>query len=242
MGPKSKIEWTEATWNPSTGCTKVSAGCKNCYAERTAVRLKLAGAPKYRRGFEFTIHPDALDIPMRWKRSRLIFVNSMSDLFHEEMPDTFLADIFDVTEQADWHIYQILTKRPERMLEFTVEHGRIPNHVWAGVTVEEAAYKNRIDVLRKVPCKIRFVSFEPLIGPVGKLDLSTISWGIVGGESGPNHRPMRAEWAGHIRDECLAQNVAFFFKQWGGAHPKSGGRILDGRIWDEYPAMPLPKR
>jgi protein gp37 len=169
----------------------------------------------------------------------MIFVNSMSDLFHEEMPDAFLADIFDVMKRADWHVYQVLTKRPQRMLEFVLKCGRVPDHIWMGVTVEEAAFKNRVDVLRTLPCKVRFVSFEPLIDSVGQLDLSGIAWVIVGGESGPYHRPMNPEWVREIRDQCQAQGVPFFFKQWGGLRPKSGGRLLDGRVWDEYPALSI---
>jgi len=240
MGLKSKIEWTESTWNPSTGCSKVSAGCKNCYAERTAVRLKQAGAPKYRNGFEFTIHLDALPIPTKWKRPRLIFVDSMSDLFHEEMRTTFLLEVFDIMELADWHIYQILTKRPQRMLAFTEQyvrdHGPIPDYVWMGVTVEDASCKHRIDLLRQVPVRVRFISFEPLLGAVAPLDLSGISWAIVGGESGPGFRYMDPDWARDIRDQCIAQGVPFFFKQWSGYVPKVLGRELDGKIWNEYPA------
>jgi len=239
---KTQIEWTDSTWNPSTGCTKISSGCKNCYAERLCQRLRKMGSPKYANGFKFAIHPEELKRPLQWRRPRMVFVNSMSDLFHEEMPDGFLADAFDVMEQADWHAYQILTKRPQRMADFIREYGRVPDHVWMGVTVEEAAFKNRIDVLRKLPCRIRFVSFEPLIGSVGQLDLSGISWGIVGGESGCNRRPMRAEWAREIRNQAVAQHVAFFFKQWGGVTAKSGGRVLDGRVWDEYPAVFMPER
>lgn len=235
MGDKSAIEWTDASWNPSTGCSKVSPGCKNCYAERLSGRLKAMGNPKYKTGFQFTLHKDALDLPLKWKQSRKIFVNSMSDLFHEEMPDDFLMECFDVMRKADWHIYQILTKRPERMLSFTKKLRRIPNHIWLGTSVEMDIYKTRIDVLRKVPCKIKFVSFEPLLGPVGKVNLKGISWAIVGGESGPNFRRVEEKWVKEIRGQCNIQDVAFFFKQWGGARPKSGGRLLDGREWNEYP-------
>jgi len=241
MGPKSKIEWTEATWNPSTGCTKVSAGCKNCYAERTAVRLKLAGGPKYRHGFQFTIHPDALDIPIKWKRPRLIFVNSMSDLFHEDMPVHFLDSCFSVMEKADWHIYQILTKRPERMFQYVSAHYGFrvgvsaPAHIWFGVSVEDASVKGRIRVLRQMPVSVRFVSCEPLLGPLWPLNLSGIHWVIVGGESGPAFRPMDPGWAREIRDQCVGQGVPFFFKQWSGFAPKALGRELDGKIWNDYP-------
>jgi len=239
---ETQIEWTDSTWNPSTGCTKVSSGCKNCYAERLSARLRKMGLRKYVNGFTFMIHSEELKTPLEWRKSRMIFVNSMSDLFHEEMPDSFLEEVFNVMEQADWHIYQILTKRPQRMLDFTVKYGQVPDHVWMGVTVEEAAFRNRIAVLRKVPCKIRFISFEPLVGPVRKLDLSGISWAIAGGESGPNHRPVKAEWVREVRDQSVEQGLAFFFKQWGGPRAKSGGRELDGRIWDEYPPSTSDKQ
>lgn len=235
MGDKSAIEWTDASWNPSTGCSKVSPGCRNCYAERLSARLKMMGNPKYTKGFKFTLHEDALDVPLKWKQPRKIFVNSMSDLFHERMPNEFLERCFDVMKKADWHIYQILTKRPERMQEFIENHGKMPDHIWLGTSVELDIYKSRIDILRKVRCHTRFVSFEPLLGPLGKLDLEGISWAIVGGESGPQHRPAQAEWIREIRKQCKQQRVAFFFKQWGGVRPKSGGRTLDGREWNEYP-------
>lgn len=248
MADKSRIEWTDATWNPATGCDKVSPGCKNCYAERLALRLQKMGNPKYMKGFEFTLHEDAIDLPLKWKAPRKIFVNSMSDLFHEKMPADFLFRVLDAMLQADWHIYQILTKRPERMLEMTEKYLRckgiqtFPEHIWFGVSVELPMYKSRIDILRKVSCKIRFISFEPLLGPMGELDLSGIFWAIVGGESGPNHRPIRAEWVREIRDQCIKQKVAFFFKQWGGITHSSGGRLLDGREWNEYPNFLLLKR
>lgn len=237
MGDKSAIEWTNATWNPSTGCSKVSPGCKNCYAESFALRLKRMGNPKYKKGFQFVLHEDALDIPLKWKTPKKIFVNSMSDLFHESMPDDFLERCFDIMINADWHIYQILTKRPERMLAFTKRYNKIPDHIWLGTSVELALYKPRIDMLRKVHCEVRFVSFEPLLGPMGKLDLKGIAWAIVGGESGNNHRPVKIEWIREIRDQCIKQHVAFFFKQWGGITSKSGGRMLDGREWSEYPTQ-----
>jgi protein gp37 len=209
------------------------------------VRLKLAGAPKYQDGFQFTIHPDALDIPIRWKRSRLIFVNSMSDLFHEEMPTRFLLKVFDSMKAADWHIYQILTKRPQRMLAFTQQyvkdHGPIPDYVWMGVTVEDASCKPRIDLLRQVPVRVRFTSCEPLLSALAPLDLSGISWVIVGGESGPNFRPMNPDWPREVRDECVRQKVPFFFKQWSAVRPKALGRELDEKIWNEYPAGALER-
>jgi protein gp37 len=237
MGDKSPIQWTDATWNPSTGCSKVSPGCKNCYAERLSSRLQKMGNKKYKKGFSFTLHKSAIELPLKWKRSRKIFVNSMSDLFHESMPTDFLTNCFEVMEKANWHVFQILTKRPERMLSFVEDYGEVPDHVWLGTSVELAMYKSRIETLRKVPVNIRFISFEPLLGPIGAVDLSGISWAIVGGESGPNHRPIDPEWAQEIRDACKAQAVAFFFKQWGGRTPKSGGRVLDGKEWNEYPLV-----
>lgn len=237
LGDNSSIEWTDASWNPATGCTKVSPGCKNCYADRLAHRLQLMGNPKYKNGFRFTLQPSALELPLAWKEPRKIFVNSMSDLFHERMPYSYLVKCFDIMKRANWHIYQILTKRPERMQEFVEAYGDIPDHVWLGTSVEMSLYKKRIDVLRNIDVKIRFISFEPLLGPIGKVNLSGISWVIVGGESGPNHRPIEKDWVRELRDTCKDQKVAFFFKQWGGFTPKAGGRTLDGRTWDEYPTI-----
>lgn len=238
MGDKSAIQWTDATWNPSTGCSKVSPGCRNCYAERLSSRLKRMGNPKYRSGFRFTLHPDALDVPLKWKKPRKIFVNSMSDLFHESMPDEYLVKCFEIMEKADWHIYQVLTKRPERMLAFTKKYGKVSDHIWLGTSVELDLYKKRIDILRKVPSRIRFVSFEPLLGPIGEVNLKGISWAIVGGESGPYFRDVKMGWIKEIQEQCAQQNVAFFFKQWGGKTPKARGRLLDGKEWNEYPSMP----
>ncbi len=235
MGDRTGIQWTDATWNPTTGCSKVSPGCKNCYAERFAFRLQKMGNPKYKNGFEFTSHPEALDLPLTWKTPRKVFVDSMSDLFHESMPRGFLKRCFDVMARADWHVYQILTKRPGRMLDFVQSYGYVPDHIWLGTSVELSMYKHRMDTLRNIPVRIRFVSFEPLLGPLGKLDLRGISWAIVGGESGPGHRPVNAEWIREIRQQCKQQAVALFFKQWGGRTPKSGGRLLDGREWNDYP-------
>jgi protein gp37 len=237
MGDKSQIQWTDATWNPSTGCSKVSPGCKNCYAERLATRLQKMGNPKYRRGFRFTLHRKALELPLSWKRPRKIFVNSMSDLFHESMPDDFLAKCFDTMLKADWHVYQILTKRPDKMLSFVRSFGTIPEHIWLGTSVELGMYKARIDTLRKIPVTVRFISFEPLLGPLGELNLEGVSWAIVGGESGPNHRPIDAEWVRGIQRQCEKQGTAFFFKQWGGKTAKSGGRVLDGQEWNGYPVQ-----
>lgn len=240
MGDRSTIEWTDATWNPTTGCSKVSPGCKNCYAERLSGRLKRMGNPKYKNGFKFTLHPDSLDLPLKWKEPRKIFVNSMSDLFHESMPERYLEMCFDLMKLADWHIFQVLTKRPMRMLQFTKKYGEIPSHIWLGTSVELPLYKHRIDTLRKVDVGVRFISFEPLLGSLGQLDLRGISWAITGGESGPNHRPFKADWVREIRDQCVRQDVSFFFKQWGGITPKAGGRELDGREWNEYPSSIEP--
>ncbi len=198
------------------------------------------GNPKYKNEFDFTLQPSALDLPFKWKQPRKIFVNSMSDLFHELMPDYYLEQCFEIMSQADRHVYQILTKRPERMLRFARRYGSIPDHIWLGTSVEMAMYNRRIELLRQIDVKIRFISFEPLIGPIGKVNLNGISWAIAGGESGPNHRPVKVEWLRELRDQCVAQNVAFFFKQWGGPTPKSGGRRLDGKFWNEYPRF-VPK-
>jgi protein gp37 len=197
------------------------------------------GNPKYKNGFQFTLHHNALTLPLNWRRPRKIFVNSMSDLFHEEMPNDFLEECFETMTKADWHVYQILTKRPDRMLAFTKRYGKLPSHIWLGTSVELAMYKSRIEILRKTPATTRFISFEPLLGPIGEVDLSGISWAIAGGESGPRHRPVNPEWVREIRNQCVDQGVAFFFKQWGGVTPKSGGRTLDGREWDEYPEIRL---
>ncbi len=193
------------------------------------------GNPKYKQGFQFTIHKKALELPLKWKKPRKIFVNSMSDLFHESMPEDFLKECFDVMERADWHVYQILTKRPHRMLSFAKDYGDVPDHIWLGTSVELSMYKSRIEILKQVPAQVRFVSFEPLLGPIGEVDLGGISWAIVGGESGPYHRLIKAEWIRELRKQCKRQRVAFFFKQWGGRTAKSGGRILDGKEWNEYP-------
>jgi len=237
MGDNSKIEWTDASWNPVTGCSKVSPGCKNCYAERMSRRLNAMGARRYSNGFKVTLHPDLVDLPMRWTRGRRIFVNSMSDLFHRDVPFSFIEQCCKTMTKADHHVYQVLTKRPERMVQFTKTRmgGPWPEHVWVGTTVEGKGQKDRIKTLRKVPAAIRFISFEPLLSPIGNVDLRGISWAIVGGESGPNSRPMKPEWARKLRETCAEQGVPFFFKQWGGTNKKAAGRILDGRTWDEYP-------
>ncbi len=234
MAGPSRIEWTEASWNPVTGCTKASSGCLNCYAERMAKRLQAMGQPNYRDGFRVALHPGALSAPLHWSRSRLIFVNSMSDLSHEDVPLDFIQKVFGVMSRARQHSFQVLTKRSER-LEALAKKLPWPSNVWIGASVESADYAYRIEHLRHVPAGTRFISFEPLLADVGELDLTDIHWAIVGGESGPGARPMQPEWALAIRDQCQTQTVPFFFKQWGGVQKKKAGRILDGRVWDEYP-------
>ena len=234
----TKIEWTDATWNPVTGCHKISPGCKHCYAERMSKRLHAAGMPKYRNGFTVvTTHPDALDIPLRWRKPRAIFVNSMSDLFHDAVPDDFIRQVFAVMTQAHWHRYQVLTKRPERLLALN-ETLPWPPQVWLGVSVESDRYVGRIDLLRQTDAAVKFLSLEPLLGPLPSLNLDGIDWVIVGGESGPGARPMQREWAADIRDQCLAAGVPFHFKQWGGVFKKRNGRLLDGREWNDFPVSP----
>lgn len=234
----TKIEWTDATWNPVTGCHKISPGCKHCYAERMSKRLHAAGMPKYRNGFAVvTTHPDALDIPLRWRKPRAIFVNSMSDLFHDAVPDDFIRQVFAVMTQAHWHRYQVLTKRPERLLALN-ETLPWPPQVWLGVSVESDRYAGRIDLLRQTDAAVKFLSLEPLLGPLPGLNLDGIDWVIVGGESGPGARPMQREWAADIRDQCLAAGVPFHFKQWGGVFKKRNGRLLDGREWNDFPVSP----
>lgn len=228
------IEWTEATWNPVTGCTKVSPGCRHCYAERMAHRLQAMGQPHYSQGFEVSWHDDALSLPLRWRKPRRVFVNSMGDVFHEDVPERFVREVFAVMVEADHHWFQVLTKRSARMADLAATLPW-PTNVWAGVSIETADFLDRLDDLRAVPATVRFVSFEPLLGPMPALDLRGIDWVIVGGESGPAARPMEAAWAQDIRDQCVAVGVAFFFKQWGGTRKKQAGRLLDGRLWDEMP-------
>ncbi len=237
MGDKSAIEWTDASWNPVTGCTAISAGCDHCYAEALALRLQKMGQEKYRNGFAVTLHPQALGIPLHWREPRRIFVNSMSDLFHARVPADFVGQVWDVMARCPQHIFQVLTKRPERMARWTVDHPAPPN-VWLGTSVEDGRVTQRIDSLRECRVGTRFLSCEPLIGPLPGLDLTDIHWVIVGGESGHNYRPMADAWVRNIRDQCQGAGVAFFFKQWGGRTPKSGGRLLDGRTWDEFPLWP----
>jgi protein gp37 len=230
----SKIEWTESTWNPVTGCTKISTGCKNCYAERMAKRLQAMGQPNYVNGFEVTCHPETLKMPYKWKKPQMIFVNSMSDLFHNEVPASFIDEIFFTMNETPWHTYQVLTKRAGRLKVISKRLNWTPN-IWMGVTVETADHMNRIDHLRQVPAAVRFLSLEPLLGPLPNLNLTGINWVIVGGESGPGARPMKKEWAEDLRDQCLSANVPFFFKQWGGVQKKKAGRLLDERTWDDMP-------
>ncbi len=238
MADGSAIEWTDATWNPVTGCTKITAGCDNCYAERFAERWRGVPGHPFQNGFDLTLRPDRLDQPRRWKRSRMIFVNSMSDLFHKGVPTSFVDAVFDTMEASDWHVFQLLTKRSSRMRDYLrsrYQGSEAPEHIWLGVSVEDAKGASRIGHLRAAPASVRFLSVEPLIGPVGQVDLTDIHWVIAGGESGPGARILNIDWARQIRDECERQNVSFFFKQWGGIRPKSGGRKLDGREWNDFP-------
>lgn len=237
MSDQSGIEWTDATWNPVTGCTQVSPGCKNCYASRLAKRLQAMGSLRYRNGFRLTTHPEALTLPLTWKRPRRIFVNSMSDMFHERLPLTFVQQVFEVMVEADWHVFQVLTKRAGRLRDLAPDLPW-PSNVWQGVSVENSQYTWRARALAHVPAAVRFLSVEPLIGPIPNLPLDGIQWVIVGGESGPGHRPIDPAWVREIRDQCLSAGTAFFFKQWGGRTPKAGGRTLDGVIWEETPHRP----
>jgi protein gp37 len=234
MAENSTIEWTEATWNPVTGCTKISPGCKFCYAERMSKRLYAMGQPNYANGFRLTLHPHVLERPLTWKKPRLIFVNSMSDLFHNDVPLAFIRRVFDVMTRASWHQFQVLTKRAERLEDLS---GRLdwPGNVWMGVSIESSEHAFRIDHLRRTGAKIKFLSLEPLLGPLPNLCLKGIHWVIVGGESGPKARPIQKEWVLEIRQQCLSAKVPFFFKQWGGVHKKKTGRLLDNRTWDEMP-------
>ncbi|MFH1717664.1 MAG: phage Gp37/Gp68 family protein [Planctomycetota bacterium] len=236
MAQNSKIEWTESTWNPVTGCTKISAGCRNCYAERMALRLKAAGSPNYANGFRVTLHEHALEVPLRWKQPRSIFVNSMSDLFHKDVPFDFISKVFDVMRRASHHRFQILTKRSDRLLKLSSKL-IWPQNVWMGVTVENADCTYRIDDLRATGAAVKFISCEPLLGPIPNIDLQEIDWVIGGGESGPGARPMKPQWVTDIRDQCLCADVPFFFKQWGGVNKKKAGRVLDGRTWDAMPTL-----
>ncbi len=236
MAEHSGIEWTESTWNPLTGCTKVSPGCTHCYAERMAKRLQAMGQANYVNGFELTLHENALEKPLKWKKPQIIFVNSMSDLFHKDVPLDFVMRVFDVMRKAHWHTFQVLTKRAERLEELSREIDW-PENVWMGVSVETQKYLPRIDHLRRTGAKTKFLSLEPLLGPLPNMDLMDIHWAITGGESGPGARPLDPAWVADIRDQCLKAGTLFFFKQWGGVQKKKAGRILDGRTWDEMPAI-----
>jgi protein gp37 len=240
MASSTAIEWTDATWNPVTGCTKVSAGCDHCYAERFSERFRGTPRHPYENGFDLTLRPERLEQPLRWREPRMIFVNSMSDLFQKEIPTEFIARVFDTMERTNWHTFQVLTKRSSLMRDFLrrrygVDRG--PRHIWLGVSVEDGSKKSRIRHLQDAPAGVRFLSVEPLIGPMGRLDLTGIDWVIVGGESGPAARQMNPDWVREVRDQCLGAGVAFFFKQWGGLRPKSGGRKLDRREWSQFPKI-----
>jgi protein gp37 len=238
MASTTTIEWTDATWNPVTGCTKISAGCDHCYAERFSERFRGTRGHPFENGFDLTLRPERLEQPLRWREPRMIFVNSMSDLFHKEVPTDFIARVCDTMERAHWHTFQVLTKRSSLMRAFLRRrygNGRGPTHMWFGVSVEDGSKKSRIRHLQETPAGVRFLSIEPLIGPMGKLDLEGIDWVIVGGESGPGARAMNPAWVREVRDQCEEKGVAFFFKQWGGLRPKSGGRELDGREWSDFP-------
>jgi protein gp37 len=233
---QTTIEWTELTWNPVTGCDDASPGCENCYARRMAGRLEAMGAYNYRNGFQVTLQPQMLDRPLRWRKPQRIFVNSMSDLFHVDVPKDYIHRVFDVMVAANQHQFQVLTKRSGRLLRLSRELPW-PRNVWMGVSVENTDYLRRIDHLRNTGAHVKFLSLEPLIGPLPNLDLSNIDWVIVGGESGPGARAMDPGWVREIRDQCIRDGVAFFFKQWGGVFKKQAGRTLDERTWDEYPAL-----
>lgn len=234
MAQKSPIEWTESTWNPVTGCTKISDGCKNCYAEKLALRLKAMGQANYKDGFKLTLQPKMLELPLGWKKSQTIFVNSMSDLFHKKVPLDYIQKVFDVMAKADWHQFQVLTKRSERLKEVSKDLNWQPN-IWMGVSVENQKVIHRIDELRESDAHIKFLSIEPLLGSLPKLDLTGIDWVIVGGESGSKARSMKEEWVLEVKDQCEEQNIPFFFKQWGGVRKHKTGRTLLGKTWDDMP-------
>jgi len=239
----TQIEWTDATWNPTTGCTKIGPGCDNCYAHRFAERWRGIENHPYEQGFDLRLWPSRLEQPSLWKKPRMIFVNSMSDLFHKGVDRKFVDKIFDSMEHANWHVYQVLTKRSSLMRNYIRNRysgDKVPKHIWLGVSVEDAGHKARIDHLRQINSEARFISFEPLLGSIGFVDLSGIAWAIVGGESGPRARPMEPSWATELRDRCEAAKVAFFFKQWGGARPKAGGRLLEGEEWNGFPWQIVP--
>jgi len=231
---KSKIEWTEKSWNPTTGCTKISLGCDNCYAEVLANRLKLMGVEKYKNGFKVKLHKNEVQKPTTWKKSSIIFVNSMSDLFHENIPEKFILEVFAVMNKCHWHVFQVLTKRVKRLLVLNNKL-RWTSNIWMGVTVESEKYISRVEILKEIEAKTKFISFEPLLGPIPKLSLKAIDWAIVGGESGMKARPLNKNWVLDIRQQCQEEKVSFFFKQWGGKNKKKNGRELDGRVYSEMP-------
>lgn len=244
MAEKSAIEWTESTWNPVTGCTKISPGCDFCYAERFSERFRGVPGHPFEHGFDLQLRQDRLTQPLKWKRSRMIFVNSMSDLFHKEIPSSYIDRVFETMEIADWHVFQVLTKRSSLMRDYVnFRYGEkgAPSHIWLGASVEDTKRKSRIVHIRSMRAAMRFLSIEPLLGPIGPMDLSGIHWVIVGGESGPRARPISEEWVLDILAQCQQQGVAFFFKQWGGKTSKSGGRILNGSIYSEYPNVPVTR-
>jgi protein gp37 len=240
MSGSTQIEWTDTTWNPVTGCSKITRGCDFCYAERFSERFRDVPKRPFKNGFDLTLRPERLTQPLRWRQPRRIFVNSMSDLFHKEIPKPFIDSVFETMEAANWHTFQVLTKRSSLMTRYLRNrygNGLAPAHIWSGVSVEDAKNAVRLEHLRVSQASVKFVSFEPLLGSVGDIDLRGINWAIVGGESGPRARPMAEEWAIEIRDQCRKANVAFFFKQWGGVRPKAGGRLLCGREWNQYPQV-----
>lgn len=236
MAHKSPIEWTESTWNPVTGCNKISPGCKNCYAERLAKRLKAMGQANYKNGFKLTLQPQMLELPLKWKKPQTIFVNSMSDLFHKDVPLEYIQQVFDVMNRAYWHRFQVLTKRADRLAELSDELNWSDN-IWMGVSVESQRYVHRIDDLRSSGAKVKFISLEPLLGPLRNMNLENIDWAIVGGESGHGFRPIKEEWVISIREQCRELGVPFFFKQWGGFNKKKTGRLLEGRTHDAMPSQ-----
>ena len=245
MVSSTSIEWTDATWNPVTGCTKISAGCDNCYAERFSERFRGTPGHPFENGFDLMLRPERVEQPLAWKSPKMIFVNSMSDLFHKEVPHSLVDRVFETMEKATWHTFQILTKRSSRMRDYINKRygeAAAPSHIWLGTSVEDGTRKSRIRHMQQMSASIRFLSIEPLIGPMGRMDLDGIDWVIVGGESGPRARSMDPNWVREVRDQCNQTGVAFFFKQWGGIRPKSGGRTLDGKEWSELPFVNMIRR
>jgi len=238
MAASTAIEWTNATWNPVTGCTKISAGCDNCYAERFAERFRGVDGHPFQLGFDLVLRPERLEQPLAWRKPKMIFVNSMSDLFHKEVPYSFVDRVFDTMERADWHTFQVLTKRSSRLRNYVNRRyagSKAPRHIWVGTSVEDGSKLSRVTHIGQTSAYVRFLSIEPLIGPIGQLNLTSIEWVIVGGESGPRARPMDPSWVRDIFDQCRLAKIPFFFKQWGGYRPKSGGRLLHGREWSQFP-------